>query len=247
MLPNSFSHLTLSKEGLQGVINLPEDDACVVHEMLRYLYTGDCKDNSGEVKHSHFTQMVFSVNINTIADKYNIPALAELADAKIAELVVMPGFVETTDFADGIEEMYTTGPQHKRNMQASVVRVASEHAHELYTKHWGKRFREVASNTPQFASQIVAMLAGVAAGDSQPDGIRVKIVLVGGSASFELHIQQHWTVERIKEQLEEHTGFPPVAQRLFYSGRSIAEKETGKELKLQDGSVIHVVPMLRGS
>jgi hypothetical protein len=122
--------------------------------MLRYLYTGDYQDDE---KANHFTPMLFSVHVNTIADKYNIPALVELAAAKFAARAEKEW--NTEDFANAIDEMYTTSTQSKQAMQQSAIDAALINSRELYEKESGKLFREVADRTSTFISALAAGLA----------------------------------------------------------------------------------------
>lgn len=107
--------------------------------------------------------MVFNVRMHTVADKYNIPALARLAEFQLAErtnTALLSLFTPRSwdDFADAVEEMYTIAAHSKKVMQATAIRFALYNAKGLYNEDFGTRFRGMASKTPQFASELAAAL-----------------------------------------------------------------------------------------
>lgn len=136
-------------------MDLPDDDKGVLNEMLRYLYTADYQEEHTAEKPC-FTPLLLSVHIHTIADKYNIPALAELAEAKFAKRAVNEW--KTEDFANSVEEMYATASDSKTVLHACAVRTAVHNAKQLYGEDFGKQFRDVTSKTPEFTSEFATML-----------------------------------------------------------------------------------------
>ncbi|CZT15061.1 uncharacterized protein RCC_00968 [Ramularia collo-cygni] len=150
------------KEASGNFIALLDDEGCVVREMLRYIYTSDYHDEhylwpSDEDDENYcYKPMLFNVLMHTTADKYNIPALADLAAAKFKARAVKEWITE--DFANAIEEMYDTAPDSKKAMHACAVSTAVEHAQDLYENRLCGRFREVASKTPAFTSAFAARL-----------------------------------------------------------------------------------------
>lgn len=147
----------LKQEGRVGVVILPDDDKSVVHEMLRYLYTGSYHDDSGDAKQSDLTPILFNVHMHTIADKYDIPPLVTLAEAKFAERAEEEWI--SADFANAIEEVYATAPDSKRAMQLCAVDTAALHSKTLFGTESGKRFREVADSTPAFLFEVATRMA----------------------------------------------------------------------------------------
>lgn len=139
-----------------GIISLPDDDPAVVRQMLKYLYTADYEDDTSFVPGDTpepVPALLFTVHVHTIANKYDIPALAKLAEAKWAERAVTEW--NTPGFADAIEEMYTTAPDSKQVLQEAALTLANEHGKELYTKDFGARFKEVAATVTPFTSELL--------------------------------------------------------------------------------------------
>ena len=75
--------------------------------------------------------------------------------------------------------------------------------------------------------------------------IQIKVKNLNGK-DIELNIDPNIKIERIKEQIEEKEGVPPLQQRLIFSGKQMSDEKTATDYKIQAGSVIHLVLALRG-
>jgi len=63
---------------------------------------------------------------------------------------------------------------------------------------------------------------------------------------IELDIEADYTVQKIKERVEEKEGIPPMQQRLIYGGKQMADDKTAENYQLEPGCILHLVLALRG-
>jgi ubiquitin-like protein Nedd8 len=63
---------------------------------------------------------------------------------------------------------------------------------------------------------------------------------------IELDIEPDYTVQKIKERVEEKEGIPPMQQRLIYGGKQMADDKTAETYLLEAGCTLHLVLALRG-
>jgi ubiquitin-like protein Nedd8 len=63
---------------------------------------------------------------------------------------------------------------------------------------------------------------------------------------IELDIEADYTVQKIKERVEEKEGIPPMQQRLIYGGKQMADDKTAENYLLEPGCTLHLVLALRG-
>jgi len=63
---------------------------------------------------------------------------------------------------------------------------------------------------------------------------------------IELDIEADYTVQKIKERVEEKEGIPPMQQRLIYGGKQMADDKTAESYQLEPGCTLHLVLALRG-
>ena len=75
--------------------------------------------------------------------------------------------------------------------------------------------------------------------------VQIKVKNLNGK-EIELNIEPNIKIERIKEQIEEKEGVPPLQQRLIFSGKQMSDEKTANDYKIQCGSVLHLVFALRG-
>lgn len=253
----------LSDRYTQTKLILPDDHECIVHEMLRYLYTGDYEEGlhclktpAGDDYREHtniepccFTPMLFSVSIRTIAEKYKLPDLAKLANVKFAKRASKEW--KTEDFADAIEAMYAPDSDdsmdlnNKKVMQASALEVAFHHSKELYSTDlgFGNRFREVAGNSPQFASQLAAKLAGASVDATRWPlaTMRVTVKRSVGNQSI-LEISPRDSLREMKDLIDAIEGVIPGRYHLVFNGRLIKENsKTAMDHGIHNGAVLGVI------
>ncbi|KAH0541720.1 hypothetical protein FGG08_003812 [Glutinoglossum americanum] len=141
------------KEGVDGVIELKEDDASVVKAMLHFLYRFDY-DGSGNDQ-GRVSPMFFNSRVYSIADKYDVPALRLLAKEKFEEAVGTCWNMD--DFVHVIPEVYDSTPPTDRGLRDIVVKVTHEHIKTLLEK---KEFQYAIEETVGFAADIIRLMAG---------------------------------------------------------------------------------------
>lgn len=73
----------------------------------------------------------------------------------------------------------------------------------------------------------------------------IKVKTLTGK-QIEIDIEPSFKVSQIKERVEEKEGIPPAQQRLIFSGKQMNDDKTAEELKIEGGTVLHLVLALRG-
>jgi len=63
---------------------------------------------------------------------------------------------------------------------------------------------------------------------------------------IELDIEPDFTVQKIKERVEEKEGIPPAQQRLIYGGKQMGDDKLASDFQLEGGCTLHLVLALRG-
>ncbi|KAM3281291.1 hypothetical protein P3S67_028312 [Capsicum chacoense] len=76
-------------------------------------------------------------------------------------------------------------------------------------------------------------------------GIMIKVKTLTGK-EIEIDIEPTYTIDRIKERVEEKEGIPPVQQRIIYGGKQLADDKTAWDYNIKSGSTLHLVLALRG-
>lgn len=114
-----------------------------------------------------------------------------------------------------------------------------DHARELYTKDFGKRFREVASKTLEFASKLAAMMAS--AEPAQRSTImRAETVAITVRSILGTRIPQRFgpdtTVQMIKEHIQSYKADPPFRSRLLFADREIEDHRMVMSYGVRDGA-----------
>ncbi|KXT08474.1 hypothetical protein AC579_4432 [Pseudocercospora musae] len=156
------------KEAEEGVIKMPDDNKHAVDALITYLYKADYDD---ELAVKDLAPIVLSVHVHSIADKYNVTDLAELAAAKVAKRATTEW--NTSAFADAIEEMYKTSPESSKTMQKQVVAVAAQHIKELRSQVFGIRFREVSDAIAPFSAALLGRIVDAKPKQSPFDGVKI--------------------------------------------------------------------------
>ncbi|KXT03678.1 hypothetical protein AC578_5172 [Pseudocercospora eumusae] len=108
-----------------------DDDPQAIEAMLYYMYNLDYGDFSNSP--DHVAAIIMDVKVFTIADKYNIKALMDLAAEKF-ELRCSEQWRESV-FADAIKQVYTVAPDHDDRLKRIVIDTVQEHAAQLYGHH----------------------------------------------------------------------------------------------------------------
>lgn len=73
----------------------------------------------------------------------------------------------------------------------------------------------------------------------------LKIITISGN-ELEIDVQPSDNIERVKEQIEELEGIPPLQQRLIYQGKQMNDSKTLANYKVKGGTTLHLVIALRG-
>ncbi|KAH7119089.1 ubiquitin-related domain-containing protein [Dendryphion nanum] len=75
--------------------------------------------------------------------------------------------------------------------------------------------------------------------------MQIKVRTLTGK-EIELDVDADYTIQRIKERVEEKEGIPPAQQRLIYGGKQMADEKTAADYQLEGGATLHLVLALRG-
>lgn len=125
--------------------------------MLQYLYTTNYEDGSGHGK----DPLLFNVQVHTVADKYDVTALASLACFKFFRQAGRDW--RTTEFAEAVEEIYDGSTDSKQALKEEVIKVCVDNATELFAKQDADqaplKLRDVANSVPCFSADLAAALA----------------------------------------------------------------------------------------
>ncbi|KAK4958234.1 hypothetical protein LTR10_004660 [Elasticomyces elasticus] len=115
-------------EAQQGTITLGENDPLVIAAMISYMYTCDYSDEVKADGMEDMMQILFNVHVHVLADKYDMPDLAEMAAKKFKEWAEKEW--KDASFADAAGLVFTpdlpTAP-----LREVVVAIAVAHAGEL--------------------------------------------------------------------------------------------------------------------
>ncbi|KAF2207048.1 hypothetical protein CERZMDRAFT_51834, partial [Cercospora zeae-maydis SCOH1-5] len=142
------------KEASSGIIDLPDDNKRAVDAMLTWMYTADYDDNEAT---TGITPPLFNVFVHTTGDKYGMPDLCKLAEAKFAVLAATEW--QSSGFAQAVREMYATAPESKEALQECAVKCAVKHAKVLF-KDKKSEFADISRTTAPFAHQVSTELMG---------------------------------------------------------------------------------------
>lgn len=206
------------------------------------MYTADFQDEQ-TTEDPCFTPMLLSVQVHTIADKYNVPALANLATTKFAARATTAR--NTEDFAYAIEEIYATLSESKTALRKCVIDTTVQHARPLYTQDLGKFFRETANKTPEFASELAARLVTI----KNPPPLsrfQIKVKFMSGRI-VPVSVKSDHTMQEIKERICDLQGISPEHQVFVFEGKQVDDDETVAECMMEEGSVVNLILSLRGS
>ncbi|KAK5759332.1 hypothetical protein LTS12_010495 [Elasticomyces elasticus] len=135
------------QEASGNVITLKEDNPDAVGAMIHYLYTTDYNAEEG----SSIPPMILDVNVHIVADKYDLSALAKLADTKFHTRASTewntPAFVEASTL------IFTTETD-VGDLRNTVVLTANAHRIELSQGDIGAQFHEVGFAVPALGSAL---------------------------------------------------------------------------------------------
>ncbi|KAK5679748.1 hypothetical protein LTS10_007696 [Elasticomyces elasticus] len=135
------------KEAEEGVIPLDHDDPSVVEAMLEYMYKLNYRDDHGtDVDGAVVPPIVFNVQVLILADKYDIPDLAALAEAKFNTQACDEW--KGAAFADAAALVFATDTKLADAMREVVLQVAVLHAKEFDTEGLGAKFLEAVVSVP---------------------------------------------------------------------------------------------------
>lgn len=139
------------KKGNQPV-DLSEDTPDAIHAMLSYLYTF-------EYAYTDIVRSLDDVRVHSMADRYEIPELLKLAEARFARNIKKDWKLE--EFGTVIEEIYTRAPDRDGKLTEALLDVVVEHAMELYEpvkEPFGGEFRRLVRTNAKFASDVNSRL-----------------------------------------------------------------------------------------
>ena len=70
--------------------------------------------------------------------------------------------------------------------------------------------------------------------------MQLKVKNLGG-VIIPIDVEASYTIEKLKEKIEEKEGIPPAQQRLIFAGKPMSENKTVADYKLTAGCTIHLV------
>ncbi|KAK3356342.1 BTB/POZ protein [Lasiosphaeria hispida] len=132
------------KEADSGVITLEEVDDAVVEAMIHFMYYFDY--NNTQV----ISSMVFNAQVYSLADKYVIPTLKNLAKEKF-QAAIKTGW-GMDDFPTAVAEVYNSTPEGDRGLRDLVLEISGTNIKTL-VQNGG--FRNILRETPAFATDII--------------------------------------------------------------------------------------------
>ncbi|KAK4900855.1 hypothetical protein LTR27_002038 [Elasticomyces elasticus] len=135
------------QEASANVITLKEDNSDAVGAMMRYLYTADYDAEEG----ISMPPMILDVNVHVVADKYDLSALAKLADTKFYTRASTEW--NTLAFVEAATLIFTTETD-LGDLRNTVVSTANAHRIELSQGDTGAQFHKVAFAVPALGSAL---------------------------------------------------------------------------------------------
>ncbi|KXT00476.1 hypothetical protein AC578_1917 [Pseudocercospora eumusae] len=142
----------LPAEASTRVIPLPKDHPTVVGAMIDFFYLSDYDDEMGIRDAQPCSPIMFNVLVFTIADKYDVQPLVDLATEKFCQRAESEW--RTTAFANAVRELWENAPEGDRKMQNKVLEVSSAHANGLLKEDYGQAFRKLVAEITLFGTQF---------------------------------------------------------------------------------------------
>jgi len=105
-----------SQEAVSQEITLPDDYPIIVEKMIGYLYKLDYSDSPQDC--GGHPALLINAQVYTIAEKYNIHSLKNLALRKFDEM--LKNCWEDDGFSSAIKEIYTSAPETDRGLKNIV-------------------------------------------------------------------------------------------------------------------------------
>ncbi|KAK4574555.1 hypothetical protein LTR86_001396 [Recurvomyces mirabilis] len=136
-------------------IELHDDDPDIIDKMFYYIYHGEYNDVEIAT-----TPMLVNVRMVAAAEKYFVDHLPGIAASKLDYYTERDGGWATVDFADAIEEAYTTTADQGRQLRETLLEVVLRHKSDLFDnkKPEFSYFQAMAARTPGFAADVASAL-----------------------------------------------------------------------------------------
>lgn len=123
----------------------------MVNELIRHMYAFKIDDQAAL---PWLGSLVFMVHVVIIADKYDVPRVAKLAETRFSERANTDW--ATDDFATAIELIYGSTALLKSELPRCVVRIALAHEHVVFAEGKRNAIRAVADRVPEFATALAS-------------------------------------------------------------------------------------------
>lgn len=145
-----------AQEAKNNTITLSsEDDEAAISSMINYLYHFDYSVDNSQTAPPPLLQ---HIRIFTVADKYLIPSLRDMASEKIRARLATDWNTDT--FAMAIREVYALDPVHKDMLMPGILGTVASHR-ELLVAGEGKytAFRNTLRDLDGFAADALIAVA----------------------------------------------------------------------------------------
>ncbi|KAH7012085.1 uncharacterized protein B0I36DRAFT_299993 [Microdochium trichocladiopsis] len=115
------------KEVDAGILSLPDDDPSVVDAMIRYFYHLDYDVPVKRPQGQGDTRLLFNAKMYTLADKYLIHGLKDLAVSKFKSASSKHETVDIQDFLDATQVAYSYTNENDRVLREAVLETFVNH------------------------------------------------------------------------------------------------------------------------
>lgn len=137
---------------------MPEDDPLVIAKMIEYLYTSNYKSDTASEEEKKqgqgLSEMRLHAELYGVADKYNLPSLANFA--KSSYIATTVNSWDPSDFLESIDTIYTSTPQSNRGLRNVAVTCTQDWGRPDFTEEKGLALmKRVCLQVPEHALDLV--------------------------------------------------------------------------------------------
>ncbi len=129
---------------------LDYDDSVPVHHVTSLNASGP--DDPASTAQLH--PLLLNAMVHILADKYNVPDLAELAVQKFKKHFPEQSSADDSVFTDVIHYVYSNTPEHHRGLRDYIRRFSAENSQKLLDDNGSSPLTDALSTTPIFAQEL---------------------------------------------------------------------------------------------